>query len=1055
MGIYINRTGRIEYLHQRDPRTDAPDGTEYGWIYYLEYASWTAGNPHWSNTQTAEMGTWLTNGAGIAATTAGEARLNVAFSVGANEAHVRHEGGRDAWVYTSRQNTGSSSWYEAGWTGSAIVLRAVESGTPRTIQSVPFSATGFVVLRLIHEQTGSVRVYANGTQVITSNDAAIPSLGTAYSRTTPGVSGVRITGTGASPTFREFHGHLSNKITVKGLDPGQRVHVYGLAPVTESGGIAVVDLGGTTLRPTNIWPMEPRSTDPESWPDGAIEVRTAAGALVTVEKINYSPIEWAAGGDVWEMRKRTTQPGGGVAEDDPATTTQTSSTPTAGGTAGGGAIGDSATWEGRWRPASQPDAWQVWFPAQAAMTAPFLNATVAGEYVVSVRPLYSSGTPGGWTDSAPFTLDQCGVPALVLAQSPCDQIAGITVTEAPPAPPATRYDYQIASLASASTNPTTATYALLPDGGGRPSPFGFDRSTLSAGWKAVRIRRTGTTGTWTYSEPFEVGATRAPTAGELATIGAAKRTLGFKLIINDSAGIPRDRSEFLTGGTINADINQPVTSAELTIRREHRGASLAPMLTASPLNQPNKAVDLAHGFSIAAATVPAGVQPTASDFRTLFCGNVDSHEFARPEAQVAGRDIYGQLIMDKEIEEERVYGAANGTVSLEAGIQAIFDDNMPPSKRVTVVVPTPTGATMGQYSQPKGPLLPAGRERALQIGYDLRGLWRSATGLYSMTLYEPTRNALAAPSYIFGPDEYLDVQAVPEDVSLVRNRLRIFYGPGEGDARASVLVEDPASAAYPELGGYGPRYAEIHLDPGSLIQTAPEAVTVGKRIITDMSQPAATMVVEVPFFWLAELNAVYRFEADHIRFAADMDLACVGFRHEIRKGEQSGTWRARTFLTMRARPAAQTYEWLTVERMPAPSTPTTAPGMQITKFAAAVNDPGKCGVSPATVITDWAITGLVAGTQVVLEYEAISGDKTGEGIWTAVGTYPPNGNPVGHTWTGYETVSSFFANQTNPAMLAYRIRLVDAGGVQLKDANDVPLIRSVPRFFVFFKKCAP
>lgn len=224
---------------------------------------------------------------------------------------------------------------------------------------------------------------------------------------------------------------------------------------------------------------------------------------------------------------------------------------------------------------------------------------------------------------------------------------------------------------------------------------------------------------------------------------------------------------------------------------------------------------------------------------------------------------------------------------------------------VPIVVPVATGKDIYPWVQDRKPLLEAVRELALQIGWDVRYLWATATSDWRLRLYQPDR-AKTTADFSFGPGDYTDITRLVSSRSGIRNAIQVVYTDRSGVlpsgefARRTVLVEDAASIARP---GIGRRFMEIAEDSASQVDTATEATAMANACLADLKDGPADHEVLLPYFWAAELGDLYTFTANGVHYTADQKFAVVGIRHSLTRDSDTTT------LTTRGKPVAGLTRW--------------------------------------------------------------------------------------------------------------------------------------------------
>ncbi|RJS14610.1 hypothetical protein DRW03_34600 [Corallococcus sp. H22C18031201] len=374
-----------------------------------------------------------------------------------------------------------------------------------------------------------------------------------------------------------------------------------------------------------------------------------------------------------------------------------------------------------------------------------------------------------------------------------------------------------------------------------------------------------------------------------------------------------DGRDFVDAVEVDESVDQPVSAATVTLKRQVELFSLAPLRAdakanafGTPLIRPGREC------LIEAAVSPVGMQPDASDWRMLWHGEVDEVDFADEQLVFRGRDLGGRL-QDAFIEVERAYGDDAAGVHVEAVMQSILSDN---ATAVPLFVPASPGWKIRRYAQKKASILDALRDLAQQIGWDVRYLWREASGDFALTFYEPSRTSPEI-AWTLGPNDYRGVTKLALNRTEVRNRIEVVYSDsGDLDVtgqpkRKSVVVEDAASRE-----AYGLRYMQIAEGASSNIDREVEARRMAEAALSDLKEPLAEQEVELDFYLPVELGDLYRFKVNGVHYSDDQTLAVVGYRHAF-----SSDGDAVTTLTTRGKPSYGVSMWLEMDARPGLSEP--------------------------------------------------------------------------------------------------------------------------------------
>ncbi|QDE84469.1 hypothetical protein BHS07_24540 [Myxococcus xanthus] len=381
----------------------------------------------------------------------------------------------------------------------------------------------------------------------------------------------------------------------------------------------------------------------------------------------------------------------------------------------------------------------------------------------------------------------------------------------------------------------------------------------------------------------------------------------------DDAGTWRNLSQlegrdFLDAVEVDEDVDQPVSAATVTLKRQIELFSVAPLRADSKLNASSgQLIRPGREFIVEAAVLPIGMSPSRSEWHTLFHGDIDEVDFAGEQLVFRGRDLGGRL-QDTFIEAERAYGDDVQGVAVEGVMQAILTDG---GAGVVLHTPVSPGWRLRQYAQKKASVLDAVRDLAQQIGWEARYRWRESSGTFALTFTEPNRTNPPL-AWTFGPNDYRDVAKLVVSRTDVRNKVEVVFSDAgdldvTGHAKTkSVVVEDVASQ-----DAYGVRYMQIAEDASSNINREVEARKMAEAALSDLCEPLADQEIDLDFFLPVELGDVYRFLPNGVHYSDAQNLAVTGFRHVF-----SSEGDARTTLTTRGKPSFGISMWLEMDTRP-------------------------------------------------------------------------------------------------------------------------------------------
>jgi hypothetical protein len=185
------------------------------------------------------------------------------------------------------------------------------------------------------------------------------------------------------------------------------------------------------------------------------------------------------------------------------------------------------------------------------------------------------------------------------------------------------------------------------------------------------------------------------------------------------------------------------------------------------------------------------------------------------------------------------------------------------------------------------------------IGWDIRMRWDDSLQAFSLTLRDPGRDKTDA-DWTFGASNYYKFSQFRLDRTPIRNDVTVWYGPSV--SRASVNAVDLES-----VRRYGRRSMIDQESSDGPIQDAPSAQALANLIVGDISDPFADAIVEMPYFWPADLHDLISFPANNVHSDEEQKLSIVAYHHQLDGGEQG---KSRSQFTVRGKPAGSYYRWL-------------------------------------------------------------------------------------------------------------------------------------------------
>lgn len=408
----------------------------------------------------------------------------------------------------------------------------------------------------------------------------------------------------------------------------------------------------------------------------------------------------------------------------------------------------------------------------------------------------------------------------------------------------------------------------------------------------LRVRAEDSDGesAWTQSGLFF--ANPLVSAGQLKGMRCAKRQLiaGRRFEIHhefqavDGAGDVIDYSTWFIGARWTEGVDTKIRTITVELGYVAAGASLAPLLEASPRNTDGlggyaPALYPGRWCRLRVAIVAAGESPVSADWVTMWIGRVDAVDFASTESiTLSIRDLAGWLA-ETQIEAETTYSTP--ATPVEDLMQEILD-----ASPAHPTDPVPTLVTIGdpdwhldRHDQTQVRLWEALQALAEQIGWDLRYEY-TASDPFALRLAEPRRD-IVDPDTVWVPGEYVEVPVAQLNDSVVRNRLRLIHRNDAGVLVTSEYVNSTSAALF------GNRWMQIAGAPVAAITNQPEADRLGPVILADVAFPEFDHAYRMPFIPYLMVGDYYGFAANDVHYDAQQDGGVVELQWELVAG---GGW---------------------------------------------------------------------------------------------------------------------------------------------------------------------
>lgn len=418
------------------------------------------------------------------------------------------------------------------------------------------------------------------------------------------------------------------------------------------------------------------------------------------------------------------------------------------------------------------------------------------------------------------------------------------------------------------------------------------------------------------------------------------------------------------------NIDAPIGTATVRLWRSVGGRSLAPLKTDSSYNSDGPSIDSGRRISIDTASMVPGFLPADSDWRPVFEGYIDSVDWSQNPIVIECRDL-GAPLADTWFPVPNTL--PDSGLTIQETINLLLD-LLHLDTWVTIYTPiAPDPAVLiGAFRYDIEAGIDVLQRLVQVIGWDLRYRWSDFDQSWRLTFKDPGRTRFSS-DYTLTAAMYIDVKQLKVDRTFIRNDVAIWYGPD--GSRALVTDYSPTS-----VNRYGRRSMVLQEASDSPIQTEADALLMAQLIVYDLAEPFADKIVEMPYFWPAELHNVITFPANLVHADTSLDLAVVAYKHVL---DQQQT---RTTLTLRGKPAGSYWQWLGRRPItPGGSTPVNPDGDPpgANGFATLQQTPN---YAADLIQFDWGFIGDAAATFEIFAQRGAGGGFASAGT-TGVGVY--------------------------------------------------------------------
>lgn len=420
---------------------------------------------------------------------------------------------------------------------------------------------------------------------------------------------------------------------------------------------------------------------------------------------------------------------------------------------------------------------------------------------------------------------------------------------------------------------------------------------------------------------------------------------------------------------IQASVEQKAVTATFVLQREDENGSYAPDI--------GTAIDARRRVQIDAVMLSSGETPGSGDYFPIFEGRVEDTSWGGDQSNlvVPCLDKWTEL-RRKWLLNEQTFGNDSSPVAIETVIQQVINSGFGSGVYTLNVIGTPT-TVINEFTVPIQSMTDTIQGLLDVDGSDLRFQWSDADQAFVPTYFEPARGK-TTPDHIFTNDDYFGVPSIAKVVSKVRTRVRVIWE----ESGSYVEAIDSTSEAL-----YGEEALVLDFSKDAQITNSSLASSLAAKVLADVSMPAVEMVVDGRFFPWVELGDLYRFPANNVHTDSTIDLAVVGYTHEITPD------RASTSLLLRGTPSGGVTRWFNRAKVAKTVTSLTPslPTVPATK---------PTGTLSASFDTDGNLSAVIEGTSDAASWKIVGAIGAAPGDSTLNAATPIDGQSLDETDIG-------------------------------------------------------
>lgn len=379
--------------------------------------------------------------------------------------------------------------------------------------------------------------------------------------------------------------------------------------------------------------------------------------------------------------------------------------------------------------------------------------------------------------------------------------------------------------------------------------------------------------------------------------------------------------DFLRSVTISDDVDDQGQTASIELAREVYALSLSPFVTSAPNTDSSTLLKINRRVLVEVATVPTGTLPgSLLPWDLVFDGFIEGIDWGGEtirldvfDRMLALQDVWIEPNRTKTPPEDYTYGSNTGTLDVEDEMQAVIDNQEPPTvgyvgRKPSLYTPTSPAWALNLTSTTSTDSVAGQLQRwADQIGWLVKYRWDDYRKQFRLTFFEPERTKVwSASDPTIEAWQVLEVTKAEIRRDEIRNVCEVEYGdsstPDDDEGKYTRQIKIASDAT--SITKYGRKYVRLGIGSTQEINVGTDAQKLADAVVADLKEPKAHLELRTQLLTHIEVGDVVSVKADGRYFDADQTFAVVSLRHNLEDNKRTSTFSLRA-----AAPVGRRFRW--------------------------------------------------------------------------------------------------------------------------------------------------